>query len=44
MKRRSFFKAGLSIGAIALIEPIKGAQALASSFEGFATGPIVLST
>ncbi len=44
MKRRSFFKAGLSIGAIALIEPVKGAQALASSFEGFATGPIVLST
>ena len=44
MKRRSFFKAGLSIGAIALIEPVKGAQALASSFEGLATGPIVLST
>ena len=44
MKRRSFFKAGLSIGAIALIEPVKGAQALASSFEGIATGPIVLLT
>ena len=44
MKRRSFFKAGLSIGAIALIEPVKGAQVLASSFEGLATGPIVLST
>ena len=44
MKRRSFFKAGLSIGAIALIEPVKGAQVLASSFEGCATGPIVLST
>ena len=44
MKRRSFFKAGLSIGAIALIEPVKGAQVLASSFEGKATGPIVLST
>lgn len=44
MKRRSFFKAGLSIGAIALIEPVKGAQVLASSFEGLAAGPIVLST
>jgi isoaspartyl peptidase/L-asparaginase-like protein (Ntn-hydrolase superfamily) len=44
MKRRSFFKAGLSIGAIALIEPVKGAQVLASSFEGLANGPIVLST
>ncbi len=44
MKRRSFFKAGLSIGAIALIEPVKGAQVLASSFEGLAIGPIVLST
>jgi len=44
MKRRSFFKAGLSIGAIALIEPVKGAQVLSSSFEGIATGPIVLST
>jgi len=44
MKRRSFFKAGLSIGAIALIEPVKGFQVLASSYEGMATGPIVLST
>jgi len=44
MKRRSFFKAGISIGAIALIEPVKGAQVLASSFEGTTTGPIILST
>jgi isoaspartyl peptidase/L-asparaginase-like protein (Ntn-hydrolase superfamily) len=44
MKRRSFFKTGLSIGAIALIEPVKSAQVLASSFEGTTTGPIILST
>ena len=44
MKRRSFFKTGLSIGAIALIEPVKSAQVLASSFEGKTTGPIILST
>ena len=44
MKRRSFFKAGLSLGAISLIEPIKGADLFANSFEGTTTGPIVLST
>ena len=44
MKRRSFFKAGLSLGAISLLEPIKGADLLANSFEGTTTGPIVLST
>ncbi len=44
MKRRSFFKTGLSLGAISLIEPIKGADLLANSFEGTTTGPIVLST
>jgi isoaspartyl peptidase/L-asparaginase-like protein (Ntn-hydrolase superfamily) len=44
MKRRSFFKAGLSLGAISLLEPIKGADLLAISFEGTTTGPIVLST
>jgi len=44
MKRRSFFKAGLSLGAISLLEPIKGADLLANSFEGVTTGPIVLST
>ena len=44
MKRRSFFKAGLSLGAISLLEPIKGADLFANSFEGTTTGPIVLST
>ena len=44
MKRRSFFKTGLSLGAISLIEPIKGADLFANSFEGTTTGPIVLST
>jgi isoaspartyl peptidase/L-asparaginase-like protein (Ntn-hydrolase superfamily) len=44
MKRRSFFKAGLSLGAISLIEPIKGADLFANSFEGTTTGPVVLST
>ena len=44
MKRRSFFKTGLSLGAFSLIEPIKGADLLANSFEGTTTGPIVLST
>lgn len=44
MKRRAFFKAGLSLGAISLLEPIKGANILASSFEGVTYGPIVLST
>ena len=44
MKRRSFFKTGLSLGAISLIEPIKGADLFANSYEGTTTGPIVLST
>jgi len=44
MKRRSFFKAGLGLGAIAILQPVKGATVLASSFEGVAAGPIVLST
>lgn len=44
MKRRSFFKTGLGLGAIAMLQPLKGATVLASSFEGVAAGPIVLST
>lgn len=44
MKRRSFLKTGLSIGALAALQPAKGANLLVSSFEGIATGPIVLST
>ena len=44
MKRRAFFKAGLSLGAISLLEPLKGANLLSSSFEGVTSGPIVLST
>ena len=32
------------MGAISLIEPIKGADLFANSFEGTTTGPIVLST
>ena len=44
MKRRSFFKTGLSLGAISLLQPVKGATLLSASFEGVTTGPIVLST
>lgn len=44
MKRRSFFKTSFGIGAVALLEPVKGATLLSSSFEGTSTGPIVVST
>lgn len=44
MKRRSFFKTSFGIGAVALLEPVKGATLLSSSFEGTYTGPIVVST
>lgn len=44
MKRRTFFKTGLSLGVVSLLQPVKGATLLSSSFEGVTTGPIVLST
>ena len=44
MKRRTFFRAGLSLGALSLLEPVKGADLLSSSFETTVSGPIILST
>lgn len=44
MKRRTFFKFGLMAGALTVVRPTKGATLIGNSFEGKATGPIVIST
>ena len=43
-KRRSFLKLGLTGAALGLIRPFKAGELVATSFEGKASGPIVLST
>lgn len=44
MKRRSFFKLGLTAGVLSAIKPASAAQLFASEAEGTYDGPIIMST
>lgn len=44
MKRRSFFKLGLTAGVISAVKPVSAARIFSSASEGTYDGPIIMST
>ncbi len=44
MKRRSFFKLGLTAGVLSAVKPVSAARIFSSASEGTYDGPIIMST